>query len=77
MVQLLVKKVTQFPSEPECDRVIKGLTDADLLARMNQCKSYIKESKDKKEREALAQANMLIREMDADKVKFAFKIFRN
>jgi len=68
VVQLLVKKVTQFPSEQECDRVIKGLSDQDLLSRMNQCKAYIKESKDKKEREALAQANMLIKEMDADKV---------
>jgi len=67
LVEWMVKRVTQFPSDEEILRIITTTIDNDLLPKCQLCKEIICAAKDHKTAEANKRAAYLLKELDMEK----------
>jgi ankyrin repeat protein len=67
VVRWLVRHVTQFPSDSECQRFIASITDADLLKRCQQCMEVIITAKERQAAEANKNAAFLLEEIESER----------
>jgi len=67
LVEWMVKRVTQFPSDEEISRIIATTIDNDLLPKYKLCKEIIGAAKDLQETEANKKAAYLLKELDMEK----------
>jgi len=66
LVEWMVKRVTQFPSDEEIARII-SIADSNLLPKCQLCKEFICAAKDRQAAEANRKAAYLLRELDVEK----------
>ncbi len=67
VVRWLVRHVTQFPSDTECQRYIASVTDNDLLKRCQQCMEIIISAKERQAAEANKNAEFLLEEIESER----------
>ena len=67
LVEWMVKRVTQFPSDEEVSRIITTTIDNDLLPKYHLCKDFIGAAKDRQATEANKKAAFLLKELDMEK----------
>ena len=67
LVEWMVKRVTQFPSDEEISRIIMTTVDNDLLPKYHLCKEIIRAAKDHQVAEANKNAAYLLKELDMEK----------
>jgi ankyrin repeat protein len=67
VVRWLVRHVTQFPSDSECQRFIASIADADLLKRCQQCMEVIIVAKERQAAEANKNAAFLLEEIESER----------
>jgi len=67
VVRWLVRHVTQFPSDSECQRYIASIIDADQLKRCQQCMEVIITAKDRQAAEANKNAAFLLEEIESER----------
>ena len=66
LVEWMVKRVTQFPSD-EISRIVTTTVDKDLLSKYQLCKENICAGKDRQAAEANRKAANLIKELEMEK----------
>lgn len=59
-MKYIVRHVTQFPSDQECDRYLATLADQDLITKCRQCIEFIQAAKAKQAEEANRAAQSLL-----------------
>jgi len=67
LVEWMVKRVTQFPSDEEISRIVATTVDKDLLPKCQLCKEIICAGKDRQAAEANRKAAHLIKELEMEK----------
>jgi len=67
LVEWMVERVTQFPSDEEVSRIITSTIDKDLLSKYQLCKELIYAAKDRQAAEANKNAAYLLKELEMEK----------
>ena len=69
MIRYLVKHVSQFPSDSELTRYINTLSDPDHAKKCEKCVEAVITAKEEQANKAIKNADKLLEEIDAEKVK--------
>lgn len=69
MIRYLVKHVNQFPSDSELTRYINTLSDGDHAKKCEKCVEAIITAKEEQANKAIKNADKLLEEIDAEKVR--------
>lgn len=69
VIRYLVKHVNQFPSDSELTRYINTLSDADHAKKCEKCVEAIITAKEEQANKAIKNADKLLEEIDAEKVR--------
>ena len=67
VVKLMVRHVSQFPSDQELQRYITTLNDKDIKKKCSACLELIRAAKDKQALEAYKNATNLLKELEMEK----------
>ena len=64
--------VNQFPSDAELTRYVHTLSDADLVKKCQRCMEAIIRAKERQAEKAHKNADILLKEIDDEKVRIHF-----